>query len=245
MMRPLRVSLAVALSLVQLAACDEGTSAESADSRARDSSLARDLLLAGDSAAASRAFGGRDTSAVTESAGMLDSSGGGAAPAADERSAARNASNAPDSTSPSAEGYLGPSCASPAPDDQQRCLAGYLARSDASLDRSYRALITRLKAEAGTKGKSSEPVAVQRLRNAQRAWLVYRDDECRKRTIDREGPLWAPVRAKCLAEYSALRSRELDDALAKRKTLAPREQPKKAKRSARKTTTRRRAGRGR
>jgi hypothetical protein len=74
---------------------------------------------------------------------------------------------------------------------------------------------------------------------------VYRDDECRKRTIEREGPLWAPVRAKCLAEYSTLRARELDDALAKRKALSPREQPKKSKPSARKTVRRRHSARGR
>jgi uncharacterized protein YecT (DUF1311 family) len=245
-MRPLRVSLALAISLVLGAvACADGTSAESAAAHARDSSLAHDLQLAGDSAAASRAFAGRDTEEVTESPGMLDSSAGGAAPRAQDGSAARTATDAPDAAPPSADGYIGPSCASPARDDQQRCLLGYLAKSDAALDRSYQALITRLKAEAGTKAKTSEPVAVQRLRNSQRAWLVYRDDECRKRAIDREGPLWAPVRAKCLAEYSALRSRELEDALAKRRALVPLEQPKKAKRSARKTTTRHRAGRGR
>ena len=98
--------------------------------------------------------------------------------------------------SPSAEGFIGPSCASPARDDQQRCLHGYLAKSDVVLDRSYQALITRLKAEAKTKAGAPEPPSVQRLRDAQRAWLVYRDDECRKRTVEREGPLWAPVRAQ-------------------------------------------------
>ena len=238
MMRPLRVSLALAISLVPLASCDEGTGAESSGSNARDSSLARDLQLAGDSAAASRVFEGRDTRAVTESPGMIDSSSAGTTSAT---GAARNASNA---APPSAEGYIGPSCASPAREDQQRCLHGYLAKSDVVLDRSYQALITRLKTEARTKAKA-EPLSVQRLRNAQRAWLVYRDDECRKRTIEREGPLWAPVRAKCLAEYSALRSRELEDALAKRKALAPREQPTKSKRSVRKATARHRGGRGR
>lgn len=245
MMRPLRVSLALAIALVPLAACDEGTSGESAVSNARDSSLARDLQLAGDSAAASRVFEGRDTRAVTESPGMLDSSSVGTTRDAGAASATRNASNASAAATPSAEGYIGPSCASPAREDQQRCLLGYLAKSDVILDRSYQALITRLKAEAGTKAKGAEPLSVQRLRNAQRAWLVYRDDECRKRTIEREGPLWAPVRAKCLAEYSVLRSRELEDALAKRKALAPREQPSKSRRSVRKSTSRRRSGRGR
>jgi len=243
MMRPLRVPLALAMALVPLAACDEGTSGESAVSNARDSSLAHDLRLAGDSADAARVFSG-DTDTVAESPGMLDSSAGAATPVGQEP-LTRNASNAADTTAPSAEGYIGPSCASPARDDQQRCLLGYLAKSDASLDRSYQALISRLKVEAGTKASAPEPLPVQRLRNSQRAWLAYRDDECRKRSADREGPLWAPVRAKCLAEYSALRSRELEDALAKRKALAPREPVKRPKPSARKTTTRRRGGRGR
>jgi uncharacterized protein YecT (DUF1311 family) len=108
---------------------------------------------------------------------------------------------------------------------------GYLAKSDVLLDRYYQALILRLKAEAGARTGAAEPPSVQRLRTAQRAWLVYRDDECRKRTREREGPLWAPVRAQCLAEYSALRAHELENALAKRKALAPREQPAKSKRS--------------
>jgi uncharacterized protein YecT (DUF1311 family) len=241
-MRSLRASFALAIALAPLAACDDGGRAESAASIARDSTLARDLQLAGDSAAASRVYVGRDTGAVSESPGMLDSAAGATTALGETTGGARNASNA---ASPSAEGFIGPSCASPAREDQQRCLLGYLAKSDAVLDRNYQALITRLKAEAKTKANAPEPVAVQRLRTAQRAWVVYRDDECRKRTIEREGPLWAPVRAKCLAEYSALRSRELEDALAKRKALAPSEQPTKSKRSARKTTTRRRGGRGR
>jgi hypothetical protein len=75
-----------------------------------------------------------------------------------------------------------------------------------------------------------EPESVQRLRAAQRSWLVFRDDECRKRTHAREGPLWAPVRAQCLAEYSARRAQELQDALAKRGALSTRERTVKAKR---------------
>ena len=95
------------------------------------------------------------------------------------------------------------------------------------------------------------PPTVQRLRSAQRAWLVYRDDECLRRTKPTEGPLWAPVRAKCLAEYSALRARELDDALANRKTVTKREssvkrdQPSKSKRPKARKSTRQRSSRGR
>jgi uncharacterized protein YecT (DUF1311 family) len=235
-MRPLRISLVLAASAAQWACVDEARTEASA-AHARDSALAHDLVLAGyDSAAirpSGRYFGVPSTSArtVTESSGEL----------ADVRSdsAATSTSASVASTSvPSAESYGGPSCASPAAADQQRCLAGYLARSDAQLDRSYQALITQLKAEAGTHSGASEPPTVQRLRTIQRNWLTYRDDECRKRTAASEGPLWAPVRAKCLGEYSTLRQHEIDDALAKRKAAIARSTPAKpkAKKQTRRTT---------
>ena len=242
MMRSLHVSIAIATSAVLLAACDDGMRRESATARSRESSLARDLALAGDSSLA-RQVAQRDSHAVSESSGMLDSTAAAESATTVEMPGAPVASNASSRPAPSAEGYIGPSCASPARDDQQRCLMGYLAKSDALLDRYYQALILRLKSEAGVKSDSEEPPAVQRLRSAQRAWLVYRDDECRRRTKAREGPLWAPVRAQCLAEYSSLRARELDDALAKRKALAAREKSAKSKSStARKTTRRSRTG---
>jgi uncharacterized protein YecT (DUF1311 family) len=150
----------------------------------------------------------------------------------------------------SLETHDDPSCSSPARDDQQRCLAGYLAESDALLDRYYQALIVRLEREAGASGGAAEPPTVQRLRAAQRAWLVYRDDECRKQTREREGPLWAPVRAQCLGAYSALRTQELQDALAKRPALtkrpavaAPKPKAKPKRPSARKATRHTRARR--
>lgn len=241
------MSIAIAISLVQLAACADGSRTETAASRARDSLLAHDLAIAGARDTAAMRSDGRDSSAVTESSGMLDSTPSSAV--IDDDGSSRGDSDVaspPADSPPSAEGYIGPSCASPARDDQQRCLLGYLARSDAQLDRSYQALITRLKRETGTAAKDSEPAAVQRLRTAQRQWLVYRDDECRKRTQPREGPLWAPIRAQCLAEYSALRARELDDALSKRKSIAAKSESTKTKSKssgAKSSRSRRRGGR--
>ena len=241
MMRPLRASIGTAASLLLLSACDDRLRVDSGTTR--DSSLARDLEIAQGGRGASTSDG-RDSGEVTASPGMLDSSDDSAASPASEESSTRNASNS-SASGPSAEGYIGPSCASPGLDDQRRCLLGYLARSDAQLDRSYQALIGQLKSETRTPKAAAEPVAVQRLRTAQRSWLVYRDEECRKRTRAEEGPLWAPVRAKCLAEYSALRSRELEDALAKRKALAAREDSARAKSSGGRKTTRQRSSRGR
>lgn len=125
----------------------------------------------------------------------------------------------------SVEEHLDPSCASPATVDQERCLSAYLAPSDLVLDRYFRALILRLEAEAGVAAGAAEPPAVQRLRAAQRAWVAYRDEECRKWTREREGPLWAPVRARCLIDYSTQRADELAGVLVERKAVAPFEQP--------------------
>ena len=245
MMSPLRVSIAFATSALMLVGCEDGgVRAESAASSSRESSLASDLALAGDSSLAKR-IAERDSQAVTQSSGMLESAAGSESSKTGGSPGMRNASNVSSPTMSSAEGYIGPSCASPAREDQQRCLSGYLAKSDLVIDRYYQALILRLKSEAGTKASAPEPLSVRRLRDAQRKWLVYRDDECRKRTSPREGPLWAPVRAKCLAEYSTLRARELDDALKKRKALSKAEQPSKSKQPSARKSSRQRTSRGR
>jgi len=231
------MSLVLVAAAAQWACVDEART-ETAAAHSRDSALVHDLVLAGyDSAAmfpAGRYFGGpmTDGRTVTVSAGDLAESG--KSPSTAPASASSASAGAP-----SAESYIGPSCASPAADDQQRCLDGYLARSDMQLNQSYQALVAQLKKEAGSRAGASEPPTVQRLRTTQQHWVTYRNDECRKRTAATEGPLWAPVRARCLEEYSALREREFDDALAKRqvaadslakhKTVATKSAPKKAK----------------
>ena len=91
----------------------------------------------------------------------------------------------------------------------------YLARSDAELDRTYQALIGEMKRRAGASPGNREPDPVLRLREAQRAWLIYRDTECRRRNRGTEGPLWAPARARCLGEFSGERASELSNSLAK------------------------------
>ena len=240
MLRPLRVSMIVVPLLTTLSGCEADRRGAADSSVVRDTALARDLEIAQRGPGSERTSDGRDSSQVTASSGMLDSSMDAGANSVAE-SSARNASS---TSTPSAEGFIGPSCASPAPDDQRRCLLGYLARSDLELDRNYQALITQLKSEARTRKDAAEPPAVQRLRTAQRSWLTYRDEECRKRTRADEGPLWAPVRAKCLAEYSSLRARELDDALAKRRALAARDDSAKSRSTSGRRSTRQRGRRG-
>lgn len=104
-------------------------------------------------------------------------------------------------------------CESATTADQRRCLMSHLARSDAGLDRTYQSLIAELKRTSGADG-GGEPPSVLQLRTAQRAWLVYRDTECRRRNRGQEGPLWAPVRARCLGEFSGRREGALRDQLA-------------------------------
>ena len=81
--------------------------------------------------------------------------------------------------------------------------------------RCRRPVIATLKRDAGVAPGQKEPASVERLRVAQRSWLVYRDTECRRRNRDKEGPLWAPMRARCLAEFSGDRTDELAAELAK------------------------------
>jgi uncharacterized protein YecT (DUF1311 family) len=212
-----------------LAACESHGRTDSSGASSRASDLAGDLQIAARSSAAPGPSG-HDTAVVTDAPAMLDPSGVGA-PTASDDGRASEAVDASSRGAPSADEYLDPSCSSPALDDQRRCLRAYLAKSDVLLDRYYQALILRLKSEETATSTASEPPGVQRLRATQRAWLVYRDDECRRRTREREGPLWAPVRARCLAEYSARRAEELADALARRKSVAPLEPPKPSVRS--------------
>ncbi|MGI8619747.1 MAG: lysozyme inhibitor LprI family protein [Gemmatimonadaceae bacterium] len=108
---------------------------------------------------------------------------------------------APVRVAASAEG-----CASPAVADQRRCLLSLLSQYDVSLNSAYRDVIQRMRRNAGVAAGEPDPASVRELRAAQRSWLVYRDQECRRRTRSREGELWAPVRARCLGELSDVRA---------------------------------------
>jgi len=110
---------------------------------------------------------------------------------------------------PAAPIRLGPSaaaCESPAPADQRSCLVSLLAQHDVGLNSAYRDVIQRMRRDAGVSASAPDPPSVQALRAEQRSWLVYRDQECRRRTQRREGELWAPVRARCLGQLSAVRA---------------------------------------
>jgi uncharacterized protein YecT (DUF1311 family) len=91
-------------------------------------------------------------------------------------------------------------------EDQRTCLNRSIARSDVNLNRVYQELV----AQARTSGGSE---LEDRFRDQQRTWVFTRDEECRRQTRSQEGELWARVRARCLADYSAKRTSQLQESL--------------------------------
>jgi uncharacterized protein YecT (DUF1311 family) len=86
-----------------------------------------------------------------------------------------------------------------------------LGAADLRLNRIYRALLTEMRLKEGVRPGQKDPPSVERLRAGQRAWVVARDTECRRRGRDTEGALWARKRVQCLGEFAAKRANELAD----------------------------------
>jgi uncharacterized protein YecT (DUF1311 family) len=102
-------------------------------------------------------------------------------------------------------------CNTPGLANQQQCVHSRLAEADRRLNGVYRALITEMRRQEGARPGQKDPPSVERLRAAQRSWLVYRDTECRRRGRGSEGALWARTRVACLGEFSVRRANELAD----------------------------------
>lgn len=102
-------------------------------------------------------------------------------------------------------------CNSPSAQNQEECLRAQLATADSRLNRIYRALITEIRRQESVPPGAKDPPSVQRLRVSQRSWLVYRDNECRRRGRGKEGALWARPRARCLGSFAGRRAKELAD----------------------------------
>lgn len=107
-----------------------------------------------------------------------------------ERSPARSSSGDP--------------CDSPDPVDQRSCLNRSIVANDADLNRTYQELIEQSR-------KSGGADLEDRFRQSQREWINERDAGCTSRGT---GKLWARERARCLADYSAKRTTELQRNLA-------------------------------
>ncbi|HMA19944.1 MAG TPA: lysozyme inhibitor LprI family protein, partial [Gemmatimonadaceae bacterium] len=102
-------------------------------------------------------------------------------------------------------------CNSATAENQSECIRVSLATVDAPLNRIYRALIAEMRRQEKVPPGGKDPPSVQRLRVSQRAWLVYRDNECRRLGRGKEGALWAKTRAKCLGQFATRRANELAD----------------------------------
>jgi uncharacterized protein YecT (DUF1311 family) len=100
-----------------------------------------------------------------------------------------------------AAGSSGDPCASPAPVDQRSCLNRSIVQNDADLNRVYQDLLEQSRKSGGSELE-------ERLRQSQREWVNTRDSECTQQTSG-AGPLWAKARGRCLADYSARRTAEL------------------------------------
>jgi uncharacterized protein YecT (DUF1311 family) len=97
-------------------------------------------------------------------------------------------------------------CDSPDPADQRACISRSIAVNDIELNRTYQDLLAQARG-------SGPPDAEEQIRQSQRDWVKQRDDECRAQTRGEGGTLWAKARARCLAEYSARRTAELQRSL--------------------------------
>lgn len=227
------LSSAAIIAIAMLTAgCDSGNPSRTADEFAADSALAADLALANrdtllvDSIGAYREPDAAEQDTAPSSAetpSTLDSKKAdnpipAAQPAPAATPPAQPAARPPETnktataTASSAPRLTGTrACRSPTPENQAECLRASIATVDARLNRVYRALITEMRRQEGVPTGAKDPPSVQRLRVAQRAWLVYRDTECRRRGRGSEGALWARPRARCLGQFATRRANELAD----------------------------------
>jgi len=97
----------------------------------------------------------------------------------------------------------GDPCDSPAPVDQRSCLNRSIVQNDADLNRMYQDLLAQSR-------KSGGPELEERQKQSQRDWINTRDSECQS---SGQGALWARARGRCLADFSARRTAELQRTL--------------------------------
>ncbi len=219
------------VSFVFVAACDGGTPSRTADEFAADSALAADLALANrdtllvDSIGAYRpstdfeetpADTGLGTIPVPAPAPAAATPPPPPAPLPAPPSAATKAAPPPAPPAAPAVKLSGTrACTSPTLANQSECLRTLLPAADARMNRIYRALITEMRRLEGVPGGAKDPASVQRLRVAQRAWLVQRDTECRRLGRGKEGPRWARPRVQCLGGFADRRANELADSFSR------------------------------
>lgn len=97
-------------------------------------------------------------------------------------------------------------CNSPVPVDQRSCLNRSIAANDVDLNRTYQELLAQARKSGGAELED-------RFQQSQREWINQRDVDCTAQTQSENGKLWAKARARCLADYSAKRTAELQRSL--------------------------------
>ncbi len=213
-----------------LAACDGGSPSRTADEFAADSALAADLALANRDTLLVDSIGAYRPStdveeipadnavvpvpppapgpvAVAPSPAAAPVPEPAPAPPAAQKAAPRPAPP----VAPAVKLSGTTACASPTLANQSECLRTLLPSADARMNRIYRALITEMRRLEGVPARAKDPASVQRLRVAQRAWLVHRDTECRRLGRGKEGTRWARPRVRCLGGFADRRANELAD----------------------------------
>jgi uncharacterized protein YecT (DUF1311 family) len=224
-----RISVLFCFSLLAVAtACRKESNAKETASVQQDTMLMRDLAEANRNTAAA--------SAIDNSLNTVNTTGGGVSPSnlvensrnhpADRVTAPggsqvltsgsrltppTQANDAPGRTtipldrSPASSASTRASrdpCESPDLNAQRYCLNRSIASNDADLNRTYQDLIDQA-------GKSGGSDLQDRFRQSQRDWINQRDSDCTSQTPSTEGKLWAKGRARCLSDYSAKRTAEL------------------------------------
>jgi uncharacterized protein YecT (DUF1311 family) len=82
------------------------------------------------------------------------------------------------------------------------CAGEQFDAADGALNEAYREITQRLK---------EEPEALEHLRTAQRAWLSFRDAECRFALVNSQGgSIYPALESLCLAELSQQRAAVLE-----------------------------------
>lgn len=102
-------------------------------------------------------------------------------------------------------------CAAATAETSPSCLPAYLEHSEARLTRNYQAVIRAVIAAVGRGGAG--PGALDSVRDAQRAWIVYRDERCRQPERTTTEP--SLDRVRCLGQQAEFRAEELAQSLAR------------------------------
>ena len=217
----------LAAALLISTACDGGSPSRTPDDIAADSALAADLALANRDTLVVDSIGAYRSPDAAEQDTLPDVAMDTALslplpPPAAPAPAPVASEPAPQSATPARPPVVTTraavpkltgtrACTSPSLANQSECVKVTLAATDMRLNRIYRALITEMRRQEGVAGGAKDPPSVQRLRVSQRSWLVYRDNECRRRGRGKEGALWARPRVRCLGQFSVRRANELAD----------------------------------